>query len=162
MERRTMVGILCASACAFTFTVILSPFLYHADTIVRLDGSPGIIDNVWSVSTVQYLLGDIFCHQEMSRSFMVNGNQMPFCIRDIGIFIGVCVGSSALLSVKRTFGRRKTVFAGIALIAVTVVEWAYGSVHEDTVALRFASGMLAGVGVSMLIVCYIDSMYEKD
>lgn len=153
---------MCISAYAFTLIVILSPFLYNAGTMVHLDGSPGIMDNGWSMSTAQYLLGDVFCHQEMSRSFVANGNQMPFCVRDTGIFVGMCVGSTALLFTNGIFGGRRIVFAGIALIAVTVMEWAYGSVYGDTVALRFASGISAGIGASMLIVCYIDSMYEKD
>ena len=157
-----MVEIVCISAYAFTLIVILSPFLYNAGTMVHLDGSPGIVDNGWSISTAQYLLGDVFCHQEMSRSFVANGNQMPFCVRDTGIFVGMCVGLSALLSAKRTFGERRIVFTGIVLIAVTVIEWAYGYACGDTIALRFASGIPAGIGLSMLIICYIDSMYKKD
>lgn len=156
-----MIDTLCASAYAFTLIVILSPFLYHAGAMVHLDGSPGFIDNGWGVCTAQYLLGDIFCHQEMSRSFVVNGNQMPFCIRDVGIFAGICIGSTVLSSVRRTLNGHRMVPFGIALIAVMVLEWAYGSACGDTAPLRFVSGILAGIGISVTIVCYIDSMYKN-
>ena len=42
---------------------------------------------------VIYTIGDFNCHQMSSRSFFINGNQLPFCSRDIGVFSGLFVGS---------------------------------------------------------------------
>ena len=35
-----------------------------------------------------YAFGDLNCHQKHERSWEINGNQMPVCTRDIGIFLG--------------------------------------------------------------------------
>jgi len=39
-----------------------------------------------------YGFGDFNCHQKHERSWEINGNQMPVCVRDIGIFLGFAIG----------------------------------------------------------------------
>ena len=39
-----------------------------------------------------YGFGDLNCHQKHERSWEINGNQMPVCARDIGIFLGFSIG----------------------------------------------------------------------
>ena len=39
-----------------------------------------------------YGFGDFNCHQKHERSWVVNGNQMPVCARDVGIFFGLALG----------------------------------------------------------------------
>jgi len=39
-----------------------------------------------------YAFGDLNCHQKHERSWEVNGNQMPVCTRDVGIFLGLVIG----------------------------------------------------------------------
>ena len=34
-----------------------------------------------------YGFGDLNCHTKAERSWEVNGNQMPVCVRDVGIFL---------------------------------------------------------------------------
>ena len=46
-----------------------------------------------------YAFGDLNCHQKHERSWELNGNQMPMCTRDVGIFFGFVVGAAL-------FGRR--------------------------------------------------------
>lgn len=46
-----------------------------------------------------YAFGDFNCHQKHERSWEINGNQMPMCTRDVGIFFGFVVGAAL-------FGRR--------------------------------------------------------
>ena len=40
-----------------------------------------------------YGFGDLNCHQKHERSWEINGNQMPVCTRDIGIFLGLFTGA---------------------------------------------------------------------
>ena len=40
-----------------------------------------------------YGFGDLNCHQKHERSWDINGNQMPVCTRDIGIFLGLFAGA---------------------------------------------------------------------
>ncbi len=44
---------------------------------------------VWAFT---YAFGDLNCHQKHERSWEINGNQMPVCARDIGIFLGFAIG----------------------------------------------------------------------
>jgi uncharacterized membrane protein len=39
-----------------------------------------------------YGFGDLNCHNKEERSWKINGNQMPVCVRDIGIFLGFALG----------------------------------------------------------------------
>tara|TARA_B110001452_G_C15235019_1_gene427622 strand:+ start:614 stop:1372 length:759 start_codon:yes stop_codon:yes gene_type:complete len=39
-----------------------------------------------------YGFGDLNCHNKADRSWEINGNQMPMCVRDIGIFLGLAIG----------------------------------------------------------------------
>ena len=39
-----------------------------------------------------YAFGDLNCHQKFERSWTINGNQMPVCARDVGIFLGLALG----------------------------------------------------------------------
>ena len=39
-----------------------------------------------------YAFGDLNCHQKHERSWTINGNQMPVCVRDVGIFFGLALG----------------------------------------------------------------------
>ncbi|MEE2747801.1 MAG: DUF2085 domain-containing protein [Candidatus Thermoplasmatota archaeon] len=39
-----------------------------------------------------YAFGDLNCHQKHERSWVINGNQMPVCVRDVGIFFGLALG----------------------------------------------------------------------
>ena len=38
-----------------------------------------------------YAFGDFNCHQKHERSWEINGNQMPVCTRDVGIFFGAFI-----------------------------------------------------------------------
>ena len=39
-----------------------------------------------------YGFGDFNCHNKAERSWHINGNQMPVCVRDVGIFLGFAIG----------------------------------------------------------------------
>lgn len=39
-----------------------------------------------------YGFGDLNCHNKADRSWEINGNQMPVCVRDLGIFLGLAIG----------------------------------------------------------------------
>lgn len=50
-----------------------------------------------------YAFGDLNCHQNHERSWEINGNQMPVCTRDVGIFFGLMMGG--VLFSRRAFNR---------------------------------------------------------
>jgi len=47
------------------------------------------LNPIWALA---YGFGDLNCHQKHERSWEINGNQMPVCTRDIGIFLGFAIG----------------------------------------------------------------------
>jgi len=70
---------------AFLLLMIILPLLHPYGSFTGLDGSAGVIDNGEKLSFADplskciYFLGDLFCHQETVRSFIINGSQMAFC-----------------------------------------------------------------------------------
>jgi uncharacterized membrane protein len=45
------------------------------------------------LSRAVYNSGDRMCHLKSSRSFSINDNQMPYCARCFGIFLGFAIGA---------------------------------------------------------------------
>ena len=43
---------------------------------------------------VVYDSGDYMCHQKNSRSFILGENQMSYCARCFGIFLGMAIGAA--------------------------------------------------------------------
>ena len=69
----------CIVSGAVLALMILSPLLSPYGAFRGLDGSPGFIDGGWEgggPASLAYLLGDLVCHQEESRSLILNGSQM--------------------------------------------------------------------------------------
>ncbi len=50
-----------------------------------------------------YMLGDLGCHQKSSRSFFINGNQMPVCSRCFGIFTGLAITLPLLYVLEKKY-----------------------------------------------------------
>jgi len=135
---------------AFVSLMVLAPLISLHGTYRGLDGTPGVLDGGWGDGpfAVLYAFGDLFCHQQFSRSFVINGSQMPVCMRDTGLAAGFAAGllSCALLS---SFARGRTALtAGCALIPVTAAEWAWEHTGADSPVLRTVSGFVSGWGVA--------------
>jgi uncharacterized membrane protein len=87
-----------------TALLFAAPLLLPANSTGDLSGRVGVVDNqaVWSKFPEPerwvYWLGDVACHTKSARSFTLNGNQMPFCARDVAIFLGMAGGLALCLS----------------------------------------------------------------
>ena len=102
----------------FFISFFLAPALVAQGTITDLEGRANAIDFasedgrygygnqhgdenrtfVWTelnfYSAFIYAFGDFNCHNKAERSWDINGNQMPVCTRDLGIFLGVAIGGT--------------------------------------------------------------------
>ena len=139
------------SLLAFVFAV---PFIYAPGTFIDLDGTSGILDHDWSAGQFIYALGDILCHQETNRSFIINGSQMAICSRDIGLITGSAVTLFLTFNYvsKYPFAERKIAYLGLVLLLIAIIEWAAGStIGYDLAYLRFLSGIIGGTGVALII-----------
>jgi uncharacterized membrane protein len=108
MNRRKYISklllIIFIFSAVFIFLILFSPAFIPTDTVHLIDGGVWKMDNDFSdmpfpVGTV-YMLGDVFCHQKESRSFLLNDNQMPFCSRCTAIFFGLMIGILFILFYK--------------------------------------------------------------
>ncbi|MCL2032591.1 MAG: DUF2085 domain-containing protein [Methanomassiliicoccaceae archaeon] len=157
-------------SASFLVLMILPTLLYPHGSFAGLDGRAGIIEN-WDqlafadpLTRTVYTMGDLFCHQEWARSFIINGSQMAFCQRDVSVLTGVIIG---LLAADERVGR---IYAGKSLcpiigavmISSTFIEWGieYG-LGADILAARIATGLLAGAGIALLLQHYVTRQYEK-
>ena len=139
------------SLLALMFAV---PFLYAPGTFNNLDGTSGILDHNWSAGQFIYALGDLLCHQEIGRSFIINGSQMAMCSRDFGLMTGSAVALALTFNYagKYPFTEQKIAYLGLLLLFILIIEWALGAIiGYNLTYLRFLSGAVGGVGVALII-----------
>lgn len=138
--------------------VALSPLTLPPGYASDLSGVVGVEDNkeltggMNPVARAVYQSGDINCHQRADRSLFINGNQMPYCSRCFGIFLGLAIGSvaSVFLVVELRFWH---IVAALAPLGVDGTAQLLGF-WESTNSLRLLTGGLAGL-VAGLALGYI-------
>jgi len=145
--------------------VVVAPMLVPAGTLTDLSGRVGVHDNdvlfdeLSPVPHAVYWIGDAECHQLANRSLFINDNQMPFCARDVGLFVGLAAASGV-----GTFVRYKInplfVLAGLVPIGVDgglqlVTE------YESNNLLRIATGLLAGVVLALLLAHFMFALQDE-
>lgn len=154
MDARRQALLLLSVLCmALALLDLVSPFLAPYGSFRGLDGTAGMIDGGseghGAVSAV-YAIGDVLCHQELERSFVLNGSQMPVCMRCTGIVLGAAVGFASVLLLRGRYSRN-TWIPGIILVLLMLVEWAVETTGFDSPLLRTLSGFGAGTGVALVV-----------
>lgn len=102
-------------------------------------------------------IGSAFCHQIPERSLSLGGYQLPVCARDLGTYLGFFMVSSFYFMTKRyqRVGLPDRPMLVMAIIGVSLFLFDALSSHlgfrETNNALRLASGLAFGTGVSMLL-----------
>jgi len=82
----------------YTVSIFIAPLTLEPGTVEGLSGSANriVYSEEWeelpSYHRIIYTFSDLNCHQKHYRSYHINGNQMPVCARDVGIFIGFSAG----------------------------------------------------------------------
>ena len=114
-DRERKVGNWVFSISGFLFvSFFVAPLIVDTNTVPHLEGRANAFDyateeGLWSsgndntenkfawseldpYSGFIYAFGDLNCHNKHERSLEINGNQMPVCTRDLGIFFGLAIG----------------------------------------------------------------------
>lgn len=148
----------------FFFSMVLAlfisaPLLEPYGAVTGLDGNPISPDHFdrWSelnpVSGLAYAVGDILCHQMESRSFIINGSEMPLCIRDVSALMGIVSG----LMIAIPFGNHtsKRLFC-IPFLMASFMLMGVDVVMQSSCALnipftRVVTGLLCGLSVAFII-----------
>ena len=165
---RNCLLVLFALAALLLLSAFAVPMLNPYGSFVDLDGSPGFIDHwdIWSgkdhFTATVYLFGDLLCHQQMDRSIVLNGSEMPFCIRDLGLLTGFAVGClvTALKFGHPLIYRHARAYIVISFLLI-FTDWMIQHVFSLNVPFtRFATGLLAGAGFSLILYCWMLSVYK--
>ena len=159
----------------FVLSAVLSvlmfivPFISPNGSFVNLDGKPGIMDHgdLWSKQDVLTMLlygfGDMVCHQEMSRTIILNGSEMPICVRDLGLLMGFAIGC-AVTTIR--FGhpaiyRHARVYVTVSFLLI-FTDWLIQRVFDLNIpATRLITGLLAGAGFCLILYCWIITLLYK-
>lgn len=153
---------------AWLLLVFAAPLSLPAGSVTDLSGRANAIDNSEAIDGMNplawavYTFGDINCHQLSERSFTVNENQMPFCARDVGIFIGLAAGMAVVI----LFSPRFSWLILAALILPILIDGGVQltGMYESNNILRLLTGALGGVGASYLLGHFADwtrSTFER-
>ncbi|MEC8143351.1 MAG: DUF2085 domain-containing protein, partial [Candidatus Thermoplasmatota archaeon] len=173
--------------------------MVEADTIGELSGRANMLDfhkendqnftwtdlNVYSAAI--YAFGDLNCHNKHERSWSINGNQMPVCVRDVGIFAGLALGGFVYSrrgvnrwTIRDTFlsvlpdeqlnpiyrkNRRTMLF--ITIGAICVIPMAVDGFtqlltdRESTAFLRLVTGIPFGLGLGLFFAAAYSARPNK-
>ncbi len=129
---------------------VASPYLAPAGTVLGEDGKVGVRDNSAVISRIDnglarffYNAGDANCHQHASRSFFLNGNQMPFCTRCTAIFLGLVLGVLIMMFLDIELNIL-WIILGLVPIGLDGGMQLVTN-YESTNGIRFVTGLLAGI-----------------
>jgi len=154
----------------FTISLIVAPLFLPPNSVDFGKGSPVGTndsqkerDNVSMTGYIAFLYwqGDVNCNLIASRSFFLNGNQMPVCSRCLAIYAGMAV---ALLFSTRRFYPIK----GWGLILGLVPMGMDGGLqlfgfYESNNPIRVLTGFLGGATVGLaLAMIFMDMIATKD
>lgn len=163
----------------FVVLCFLIPFCEPSGTIDK-----GTFDVAWEadhfqisqlISRMIYDFGDVMCHQRPERSWFVNGNQLPLCIRCMAISFGMVfifgiawrVGPFDTFrgTLSRLFGlsernRQKCFFVLLilCLLAFPMIIDGFSQIffpYESNVIMRVVTGFLYGIAQGAVIIALI-------
>ncbi len=173
----------------YTVSLFLAPLTLKSGTVSELDGNANMVDysDKWDELSpyhqMIYLFSDFNCHQKHYRSYSINGNQMPVCARDVGIFLGMSAGfflfsfvkgrrdyKDVLLSVLGIdlgISKRKRYLILTVLAMIFILPMALdggiqlATSYESTNPVRTITGLLFGLGFSAFIASvFVSASHE--
>lgn len=145
--------------------LLFSPYMIDNGTTGDLSGVVGKYDNRDIIEEMNFLakfiyyVGDLNCHQLSHRSYSYNDNQMSFCARDTGIFLGLVLGFMYA-------SRKKIVLTLPLVIAALLPIGLDGTIqlltdYESTNPKRLITGLIAGVATGIAIKIIADSLDKR-
>ena len=118
-----------------------------------------VIEEMNFLAKFIYYVGDLNCHQLSHRSYSYNDNQMSFCARDTGIFLGLVLGFM--------YASRKEIVLTLPLVIAALLPIGLdGTIqlltdYESTNPKRLITGLIAGVATGIAIKIIADSLDKK-
>ncbi len=175
----------------YSVSIFVAPLTLEPGTVEELNGAANQIvhESEWrdlpTYHRAIYTFSDLNCHQMHERSYSLNGNQLPVCSRDVGIFVGFTIGFM-LMSFVRGAREMKDIMLdlididrNISEMKKTLILIIVGSIfalplildgsiqlvtdYESFNAFRTLTGLLFGFGFSVFVSSIIlsSSPFEK-
>lgn len=152
----------------FALLQLISPYLLPPNSLnLGERGRVNIIDfqneteKMPHLAKEIYAFGDIMCHQHASRSYFLNGNQMPFCARCTALFFGLAFGTLCLafvnLDIKLWLIFLLLLPMGVDGVAQDFLTFLH---YESTNPLRVFTGILGGIALALAIAFIVRSIAE--
>lgn len=149
------------------FLQFLTPFALPQNSVDDMSGLVAFSDNDDVISQMSfpmsfiYSAGDRLCHQELDRSLVFNGNQMPFCSRCTAIWLGLALGLGFMVFYKIKLDEKflLAILIGIVPVGIDGVGQLFGF-WESTNVIRFITGLLAGAFCGLALSIIIDEIKE--
>jgi uncharacterized membrane protein len=149
------VFVMFAVSAVWLALIVTAPFMVPSNTLTDLSGRVGYHDNDLQFSSLSpvphaiYWIGDAECHQIASRSYFLNGNEMPFCSRDVGLFIGIAA-AFGLMAFYRY--KMNPIFAILGIVPIGIDGGLQAvTTYESTNPVRLLTGFIAGVALALLM-----------
>ena len=145
---------------------IFAPFMGGYGEVDGLEGGhpvePDFFDVWGNLNIVQgsiYAVGDILCHQDASRSFHLNGSQLPVCVRDISALAGLVVGLISCMVFGELY--RKYVYILLAVsFAIMIADVSIQNVFDLNVFVtRILTGAFCGISVAAVIDRWLNKIW---
>ncbi len=152
----------------FALLLVFSPLVLPTGSVSDLSGSVGVIDNAWVWEqmpfpvSAMYAFGDVLCHQELERSFVFNQNQLPFCARCMGIWIGLAVGLAALCFFKVSVDFRLVLVLVLCCVPLGIDGFGqlFGWWGSSQIS-RLLTGLFCGVGLGATFGAVLSMSHVK-
>jgi len=165
MDEKGVISAFAIVSALLLALIVSVPLVYPYGTFVNLDGTSSVIDHDWSkygLGGAIYWLGDLLCHQEMVRCFILNGSQTAFCMRDIALLTGFLFCLPFSLRIIERLSDKKTVALSLILIALTFAEWAIEKLFFESAELRIILGVLSGIGIALMLSWLIRKAFRSE
>jgi uncharacterized membrane protein len=145
----------------------LAPIALPYKSVNNLDGTTGFIDNQEKINNINtpwnfiYGFGDRLCHQKADRSFFINGNEMPFCVRCTAIWLGITIGLGFMIFYKINLDEKFIILIIIGLFPIGID--GFGQLFglwESYNIIRVITGALTGFICGLAIGIIIDEVRD--
>jgi len=150
----------------------VAPLVLPSNSVNDLSGVTVVADNKNVIEKMPqpisfvYTAGDVLCHQKAERSFFINNNQMPFCSRCTGIWLGLAIGAGIMIFYK--FELDEKIFFLIVLGILPLGADGLGqlvglwkSINLVRVATGVLTGFVCGIALGIIIDEFRD-IFAKD
>jgi uncharacterized membrane protein len=145
----------------------LAPFALPHGSTHDLSGYVGVADNEKLIDELPspwnaiYGGGDRLCHQKEERSFIFNGNQMPFCSRCTAIWLGLAIGLGIMVfyTIQLDYKFLLLIIIGLVPLGIDGVGQLF-KFWESTNIIRVITGVLVGIICGLAIGIIVDEIRE--